>query len=84
MHKDIFIRDMPIELQEAIKENYKKQHLTFDTNVNLAEAVSRGGFYWGNSHEGHEFWRGIFYKEDMTSHPAYPKKKETINLFKFC
>jgi len=78
MDQDIFIKDLPQELQEAIKENYKKQHLIFSPNVKINAAVKRGGFFWCDSNEGINFWRDVF--EKYASMPI----DQPITTFKFC
>lgn len=68
------IIDLPPELQELAHQRQRDQGNSGTFTGALSRGKAKNNFDWANTPEGDDFWRNIFYNEDVSKHLMYPKK----------
>ena len=89
-------KDLPIEIQQRMLDEQEKQGNPRNANVferDITAVLSEGGFFWGGSMEGFDFWEEIILKGNLAIfYEKYPKasdeklytEEEVRNLFIKC
>lgn len=89
----IQFKDLPVEIQQHMLDEQERQGNPRNANVferDITAVLSEGGFFWGGSMEGFDFWEEIILKSNFAVfYEKYPKKsneklyseEEVRNLF---
>ena len=75
----IRFNDLPVEIQERMLDEQERQGYPRNTEVFEKEIMAtpqEGGFLWGGSVEGFDFWNRIIENGDIAVfYKKYPKQK---------
>lgn len=79
------LKDLPIEVVEKMLQKQYKQANKIDISVfqkNRCSDIQHGGFHWGNTIEGYEFWSKIIrYEKFDVFFERYPKLSKNVYIF---